>query len=479
LLEQRGIDQLVMSDCGITLDLSKNRVDPEVLKRLLELAQTHQLSDMINQLFAGGLVNSTEGKPALHHRLRSSSYQDSQTNQIEQLVDDIRRQKLIGSTGKAINSIVNIGVGGSDIGARLLVDAFSESIPSGLSIKFLNTVDHSYSHSLFSQLDLEATLFIVCSKSFQTTETLLNANKARTTMIDVVGEQNWHQHFIGVASNQQAMDQFGITSANQYLVDPAIGGRFSVWSAIGLVARIALGNDLFNQFLQGAENMDEHFKQTDFAENLPVILALIQIWNINFLQQNTFICLPYYYRLKLFYEYQQQMDMESNGKSVNKQGQPISYATSPFIFGQVGLVAQHSFLQLAHQSNHSGYVEFLTVAEGSMSFEDDIAYKSCLAQSRALMTGLVDQDHPHKNCPGDRASTTIVIDQLTPQTLGALMALYEHKVFVQSVIWNTNPFDQFGVELGKRIAESLVQSSLDDPSIDPSTKFLINKHVKG
>lgn len=469
-------------DNGVAIDFSKNKITDEVLNTLLAFAESKQLNKRIQAMFSGDAINVTEQRPALHTLCRAESSNAEQWLEVEQqhqkaarFADKIRRGELLGATGQPISTLVNIGIGGSDLGPRLVFDALSEYQQEELDIHFMSDVDYQAAEQLLSSINLEQTLFILCSKSFTTWETQTNAQLAISALKKVVGEQGWSAHFAGVAVNQQAMTDFGILPEHQFSIWDWVGGRYSIWSSIGLIVRIVLGNAVFDEFLAGGRAMDQHFRKTELSKNLPVLLALIQHWNINYQHHSVFITLPYRNGLKLFPDYQQQLEMESNGKSVTTSGEPVFYATCPYVFGQSGLNAQHAFMQLVHQSQRKTYLEMITIPESNVNFEEDVAFRSCLAQSSALMNGTQDGGSSEKACPGDRPSTIIVLDKLSAFSLGQLIALYEHKVFVQSVLWDINAFDQFGVELGKQIATGLTKASQDDPQVDTATRSLIKR----
>ncbi len=477
------VNHLTFKSDDIIIDAAKNHIDAPTLKHLIELAKSKDLKVNIDKLFSGDLVNLTEQRPALHPLLRSASSEHplhpEVQNEKERLIafaEKVRRGELLGTTDQVIDTIVNIGIGGSDLGAQLVFDAFGSKKQSNIKIHFLSDVDYTHLANLMAQLNLERTLFILCSKSFGTIEPLTNAEYVIGEYQKTLGENAWQQHFVAVSSKETAMTKFGILKPHQFLVWESIGGRYSVWSSMNLICRIGLGNDVVDEFLAGANQMDEHFRSADFSENLPVLLALIQYWNIHWMHHKIFISLTYSHALNLFPSYQQQLEMESNGKSIDRDGNPIDYMTCPFVFGQLGLNAQHSFMQLVHQSNHDSYIEFFAVPDKNVSFEKDIAYRNCLAQSRALAIGEAQSATPHHRVEGNNPSTTIVLKEISPKNLGQLVALYEHKVYVQSVLWNINPFDQFGVELGKKIASNLRLESLNDEHIDASTKQLIKLH---
>jgi len=477
--------QLSQSHDGITIDFSKNKITSDVVDELLNLAQARGLEDKIKSMFNGERINTTEDRAVLHTLLRSSSselteYADvlAAREKASRFAEQLRQKKVRGATGQTIDTIINIGIGGSDLGPRLLLEAFEHQVQPDLTVHCLSDVDYQHIAQLLNSVDLEKTLFILCSKSFTTWETQANAQLAIQALKRKVSETEWAKHFAGVAVDESAMTAFGILPERQFKIWDFIGGRYSIWSSVGLVARIALGNERVDEFLSGGEAMDKHFCNAPLKQNLPVLLAMVQIWNINFLKHSVFITLPYHHSLARFPDYQQQLEMESNGKAVTLQGESLDYSTCPYLFGQLGLNAQHAFMQLVHQSQHNSYLEFIAVPEKAVSFEDDVAFRSCLAQSRALMTGTDETVDSAKQCPGDRPSTTIVLDEMSPSMLGKLIALYEHKVFVQSVIWGINAFDQFGVELGKNIAKSLTYASHDDSSVDASTRTLIRRFCK-
>ncbi len=481
LVADNALESSIYSLNDLSIDFSKNKLDSKTLALLVQLADKAKLKSSVEAMFAGEPINNTENRPVLHALMRAEQSKLACWPDIErekqkaiEFADKIRSGRLKGATGKPLSTIVNIGIGGSDLGPKLIIEAFKSQIPDPIETHFLSDVDSQELTHLLGSIDLESTLFILCSKSFTTWETQTNAKRVIAALRQLVGD-DWPQHFAGVAVNQQAMSDFGILPERQFLIWDFIGGRYSVWSSIGLICRIALGNEYFERFLAGARAMDQHFQSASLEENLPVVLALVQIWNINFLQHDVFITLPYCHALKLFPDYQQQLEMESNGKSVDKQGKPLPYSTCPYLFGQLGLNAQHAFMQLVHQSERNTYLEFIAVPEKSVPFEDDVAFRSCLAQSSALMKGTGNQVPPEKRCPGDRPSTTLILNEMSPENLGTLIALYEHKVFVQSVIWGINAFDQFGVELGKQIATTLTKGSLQDSQVDNSTKELLRR----
>ncbi|NVJ60850.1 MAG: glucose-6-phosphate isomerase [Gammaproteobacteria bacterium] len=480
--EADRLSYLSANACGIYIDASKNLINHVAFEELVSFAQKKRVTDAIKSMFQGNKINYTENRAVLHTLLRSSQsnvaeYEavKSERHNVSEFAEQIRSGKTLGATGKPIKFIVNIGIGGSDLGPQLLVDAFRSSIPTTLDYEFLSDVDDEQLDYIWKRVDPEATLFILCSKSFTTWETQTNAKRVIERLKEAVGD-NWNKHFAGVAVDVDAMSRFGILPQRQFKIWDFVGGRYSVWSSVNLIARILLGNKLVDEFLFGAEDMDKHFQDAPLDSNLPVLLALIQTWNIQFLNHSVFITLPYSHGLRLFPDYQQQLEMESNGKRVDRQGQPINWPTCPYIFGQLGLNAQHAFMQLVHQSDRQTYVEFIAVPSKTRNFEDDVAFRSCLAQSQALMEGTLDESVEEKRCPGNRPSTTLVLDKLTPKTLGSLVALYEHKVFVQSVLWDINAFDQFGVELGKKIATQLTSKSVEDNNVDDSTRSLIRFH---
>lgn len=501
-------EQLLFTDTSLSLDLSKQRINAHTLQLLLTLVEESKLQHWIDALYSGGCVNESEQRPALHTALRAPAndslilngcdiIRDIHANleRMEQLVKRIHSGQWRSFTGHSINTVVNIGVGGSDLGPLMTCRALAESQPDSaksISIHFVSSMDGSQMSELLEKLNPARTLFVISSKSFTTIDTLANANTAREWLKSaskgVSEEILLSHHFIGISANPDKASAWGIPTQNQLQFWDWTGGRYSMWSTIGFPIAVKLGMAGFKEFLAGANRMDQHFKETPFAENLPVLLAMVGIWNINFLNINAHAILPYDGRLGHLPAYLEQLEMESNGKSVSREGNFVDYKTCPILWGEVGTNAQHAFYQLLHQGTESVMCDFIVAARRyhnsnnpELQHQHQLNLANCLAQSRILALGDAVLDNAanapsHKRYRGNQPCTTIVIDELTPFSLGQLIALYEHKVFVQSVIWDINPFDQWGVELGKQVATSLLNSlnnSRENNSYDPSTNGLL------
>ncbi|MEH6469917.1 MAG: glucose-6-phosphate isomerase [Halopseudomonas sp.] len=483
----------------LLLDVSKQRISDQTLALLLQLAQQQQLASWIKQLFSGQPINASEDRAALHTALRaprdSDVTVDGQTvaaaihqnfDKMAGLVERIHQHQWRGYSGKPITDVINLGVGGSDLGPLMACHALEEyrvDAAQGLQLHFVSSIDGSQLSELLKHLNQETTLFVLSSKSFTTIDTLANADTAKHWLEEKIDNPQvlLQQHFIGCSASPEKMSQWGIAEANQLLFWDWVGGRYSIWSVIGLPIALLVGMDGFRQFLAGANASDQHFCSAPLAKNIPVLLGLLGIWNHNFLGTRGHAVLPYDGRLKYLPNYLTQLEMESNGKSVNRQGQHVDYDTCPIIWGEVGSNAQHAFYQLLHQGTQPVSCDFIapvlryrgnTAAgtQDTLQQQQQLTLANCLAQSRVLMLGdkaLSEQEQAQltrndQRYPGNQASTTLLIEELTPFTLGQLLALYEHKVFVQSVIWEINPFDQWGVELGKQIAHQ-AGKAIEDP----------------
>lgn len=489
---------------GIVVDYSKQRVTPDILEALFDLGRGCELEGWIAALFAGEMVNSTEQRPAMHWRLRvepdNAPEVAEQLARMESIVDRVLAGQWRGVQGDAITDVVNVGVGGSDLGPLMAAHALHDHPPEHgrrPRLHFVSALDGSHIAPLLDTLDPARTLVIVSSKSFSTVDTMTNARTARLWLNDAFPgreEAVLRCHFLGVSAQPERMNEWGIPAVNQLEFWDWVGGRFSLWSVIGLPIALAVGMDGFRRFLAGAREMDEHFRHTALEDNLPVISGLIDIWNVNFLDIRARAVLPYDGRLKHFPTYLEQLEMESNGKSVNRSGEPIDYHTCPVIWGDVGSNAQHAFFQLLHQGTQPVVCDFIVAAEAGRRTLDNmrlahleeqhhINLANCLGQSRLLAFGqqvlAESQDLPaFKRYHGNQPSTTLLLDELSPRTLGALIAFYEHKVFVQSVIWGINPFDQWGVELGKQVATELADvlgGEGDEQHLDCSTAELVRR----
>lgn len=496
----------------LVFDFSKQRINQPILDALVELAESKQLNKWIDTLFSQNKINYTEQREAMHWALRlpadNQAYPElakqvsDQLERMYQLVNKIHEGQYRGATGEVIQDVVNIGVGGSDLGPLMVSHALSDfkvKTAKPLNIRFVSTMDGSQLSDILHQLRPETTLFIVSSKSFSTIDTLSNAHTARKWLEKALGRENsiLKSHFIGVSTKPDKMTEWGIHPDNQFLLWDWVGGRYSLWSCIGLPIALTIGVEGFKAFLAGAHGIDEHFRTTEFHQNIPVLMGLMGIWNTNYLNLKTHAVLPYDGRLKYFTSYLQQLEMESNGKSTQRNGQKVENTTCPIVWGEVGPNAQHAFYQLLHQGTQKVSCDFIapmhrynanhfTYVENADALIDQhlLALSNCLAQSRLLAFGndalKVDQREQlpaYKQYDGNQPSTTMLLKELSPRTMGKLIALYEHKVFVQSVIWDINPFDQWGVEKGKEIANDLLPilngESSDLSHLDDSTQGLI------
>lgn len=496
----------------LVFDFSKQRINQPILDALVELAESKQLNQWMDTLFSQNKINYTEQREAMHWALRLPANHQAypelaqqvsdQLERMYQLVNKIHEGQYRGATGEVIQDVVNIGVGGSDLGPLMVSHALSDfkvKTAKPLNIRFVSTMDGSQLSDILHQLRPETTLFIVSSKSFSTIDTLSNAHTARKWLEKALGRESkvLKSHFVGISTKPDKMTQWGIHPENQLLLWDWVGGRYSLWSCIGLPIALTIGVEGFKAFLAGAHSIDEHFRTTEFHQNIPVLMGLMGIWNTNYLGLKTHAVLPYDGRLKYFTSYLQQLEMESNGKSTQRNGQKVDNTTCPIVWGEVGPNAQHAFYQLLHQGTQKVSCDFIapmqrynsnhfTYAENADALIDQhlLALSNCLAQSRLLAFGNHalkaderEQLPAYKQYEGNQPSTTMLVKELAPRTMGKLIALYEHKVFVQSVIWDINPFDQWGVEKGKEIANDLLPilngESTDVSHLDDSTQGLI------
>ncbi|WP_019520656.1 glucose-6-phosphate isomerase [Faucicola boevrei] len=498
------------SACDIYIDFSKQAIDKTVLDNLLTLANEFDLSKKINDLLIGKKVNDTENREALHTALRAPKGESLMINGIdvnqdvhdslakaEILVNRIRQKIWRGYSGKAITDVVNIGVGGSDLGPLMATTALSEWADTDISVHFVSNMDGTQLDVLLKVLNPQTTLFIISSKSFGTIDTLSNAKTALHWLLTAHDNRTTilRRHFIGISTRPDKMSEWGIHTDNQLLLWDWVGGRFSMWSVIGLAIAIKVGVDNFYELLAGANIMDKHFATADFAHNLPVLLGLIGVWNATFLNINAHSVLPYDGRLSFFPNYLTQLEMESNGKSVTRKGVAVDYNTCPILWGDIGSNAQHAFYQLLHQGTQRVSCDFITpihrydgsqIYNSSLANQHKLSLSNCLAQSQVMAFGnqaLPDElknkrdEFSHfKQYRGNQPSTTLLLNSLSPKTLGSLIALYEHKVYVMSVIWQINPFDQWGVEVGKVMANSVydeLQTTDFTDKFDSSTNQLL------
>ncbi|GHD56307.1 glucose-6-phosphate isomerase [Jeongeupia chitinilytica] len=500
---------------GLFFDYSKNRITEETMSLLFKLAEQSGLKARIEKMFSGEKINITENRAVLHVALRNLDKNPIRVDgedvmpkvnavkeKMFQFSDEIRSGERTGYTGKAFTDIVNIGIGGSDLGPVMVCNALKDFGHQRLTMHFVSTVDGDQIVSTLKKLNPETTLFIVASKTFTTQETITNARTARKWFIDRVGnEAHIAKHFVAVSTNAKAVAEFGIDLNNMFEFWDWVGGRYSLWSAIGLPIAIYLGKHDYQDLLHGAYTMDEHFKNKPLEQNLPVIMGMLGIWYVNFFGANTQLISPYNQSLQRFPAYLQQLDMESNGKTVDLDGNRVDYHTGPVVWGDAGINGQHAYYQMLHQGSQLVPIDFIASIEHPEIPEphSTILMANFFAQTEAFMRGKNDaevraelakagitgdaQDElaPHKIFEGNRPTNSILMQRLTPRRLGALIALYEHKVFVQGTIWNVNSYDQWGVELGKQLAKK-IESDLVTPGLtsshDASTNGLINYYKR-
>ena len=490
----------------LLFDYSKNSVTAETIDLLVGLADAVDVADQRSSMFDGAAINTTEKRAVLHTALRNRKRKNlivDGTNIMPQITAERRRVygfaeaircgKIVGATGAAFTDVVNIGIGGSDLGPAMATMALAP-FGDGPSIHYVSNVDGAHIADTLAKLDPKTTLLLVASKTFTTTETMTNARTARAWLVAALGDGAVADHFAALSTNQTAVASFGIKPERTFVFWDWVGGRYSIWSAIGLPLVIAIGSKSFDAFLDGALLADQHFRDAPFRENIPVLMALIGVWHRNFYGFPCHGVMPYDQRLARFPAYLQQLDMESNGKGVNLSGEPVGYSTGPVIWGEPGTNGQHAFFQLLHQGSDIIPVDFLVAANGFEAdvHHHDILVANCFAQSEALMmgrsvseaeslllaSGASEADAkrfaPHKTFPGNRQSNTFLYDKLDSHTLGMLIALYEHKVFVQGVIWGINSFDQMGVELGKELANTLLPAVVGNTEAVGVSAGLIN-----
>ena len=491
-----------VSACGLTLDFSKNLLRDKELALLGALAEASGLGERIEAMFSGQHINGTEDRAVLHVALRSEPHARwmadgtdvaAEVSGVRARMDDfarrVRGEHWRGYDGRPITDVVNIGIGGSDLGPAMVCEALRERGRAGPRVHFVSNVDGVQLGDVLAGCTPATTLFVVVSKTFTTQETLANARAARAWLLAQAGAADAvAHHFVAVSTNAQAVQAFGIDPENMFGFWEWVGGRFSLWSAVGLSILLALGPARFDALLAGARAMDEHFRSTPFTRNLPVLMALTGIWNASFLEVPSQLIAPYHQRLHRLPAWLQQLEMESNGKSVRENGTAVDYPTSPVVWGEQGINGQHAYFQLLHQGTQTVAVDFIGVLEPG---DEDpalhrIAFANMVAQSEALMRGRtcaearaemqaaglsaarIDALVPHRSFPGNRPSNTLLLDRLNARTLGALLAAYEHRCFVQGVIWGINSFDQWGVELGKQLA-ARVLAELDPATAPPRT----------
>ncbi|MGI9057633.1 MAG: glucose-6-phosphate isomerase [Ktedonobacteraceae bacterium] len=504
---QRG-ERFAAEAIGLYFDYSKNRITDETLGLLLQLAESAGLRERIDAMFRGDKINVTEQRAVLHVALRAPKDEsivvdgDNVVPEVHQVLDKmanfsnrVRSGEWQGYTGKRIRNIINIGIGGSDLGPFMAYEALKYYSDRNLNLRFVSNIDGNEFVEATRDLDAAETLFIVCSKTFTTLETLTNARSARDWCVEALGDvKAVAKHFVAVSTNEKEVEKFGIDTANMFEFWDWVGGRYSYDSAIGLSLMIAIGPEQFDEMLAGFHTMDEHFRTAPFEQNLPVLLGLIGIWYNNFFDAQTVAILPYDHYLSHLSAYFQQLDMESDGKHVDLEGNTVNYQTGPIIWGQPGTNGQHAFYQLIHQGTKLILCDFIGFyqALNPLGRHHDLLMANFFAQTEALAFGKtaaeVEADGvpafqvPHRTFEGNRPTNTIMMEKLTPDTLGKLIALYEHKVFVQGTIWNINSFDQWGVELGKVLANRIIPEleSGEEPDLkhDSSTNTLIARYRK-
>jgi glucose-6-phosphate isomerase len=451
----------MVEGAGLTLDYSRQRTSAAALNLLAQLADELDLRGRIAGMYRGDIANPTENRQVLHTALRRAgaphaALVTAERNRMLAFAEDVRSGRIRSSSNEPFELVVNIGIGGSDLGPAMAVEALRAFSTGAPRIAFASNIDGCRQADVLSTADPRRTLFIVCSKTFTTLETRTNADSAKRWLETKLGSAAVPAHFAAVSVNAPAMDAFGIHPDYRFAMWDWVGGRYSIWSSIGVSLSIAIGAQGFRDFLAGGAAMDEHFLTAPWASNLPALMGMLGVWNINCLALPTLAVLPYDDRLARFPAYLQQLDMESNGKRVRVDGSPVFSQTAPVIWGEPGNNAQHSFFQMLHQGTPRAALDFLLPAGSSCGDQaaHDLAIANCLAQAEAFAFGQATDD-PHKVHEGNRPNSIVLFRQLNPATLGALVAMYEHKVFTQSVVWGINAFDQWGVELGKKLATSI------------------------
>ena len=511
--DENRFDRYSLELNDILYDFSKNRINDETVKLLLQLANEVNLPLWIEKMFKGEPINHTEHRAVLHTALRDKGDQPlmlddvdilpeikEERERVNQLAEKIRTRKWRGATNQAITDVVNIGIGGSHLGPLMVTEALRTHALHDLNIHFVSNIDENHINDTLEYLNPETTFFIIASKTFTTQDTMVNAETARQWYINKLGSDEYiDRHFSAVTSNLKLAKEFGIAEENIFKIWDWVGGRYSLWSAIGLSIVIAIGSEQFDELLEGAYEVDQHFRYSPLEKNIPVMMALLGVWYNNFFEAETMAVLPYDQHLHRFPGYLQQADMESNGKYVDRQKNEVDYTTGPVIFGEIGIAGQHAFFQLLHQGTKLVPADILAPVYSfrCIARHHRALMSNVFAQTEALMRGKTDHEAykelkaeglddkqikqllPYKVFPGNRPTSTLLFDTLDPKTLGAIIALYEHKIFVQGVIWNINSFDQWGVELGKQLANNILHELNDAEQIDShdsSTNGLINRY---
>ena len=461
---------------GMLLDYSRHLVTAETRDLLIALAESCAVEDWRDRMFAGDKINTSEGRAVLHTALRRPvtdkvtldgenimPFIHDVLAQMKRFSDSVRAGEWTGHTGKRIETVVNIGIGGSDLGPLMVCEALKRDASDSISVRFVSNVDGAHLYETVKDCDPETTLFIVASKTFTTQETMTNAVTAKTWLLKALRDETAvRKHFVALSTNAQAVAAFGIAPENMFPFRDWVGGRYSLWSAIGLSICCAVGFERFQALLNGAHAMDRHFQTAPLDKNMPVTMALLGLWYRNFWGADSYAVLPYCQYLHRFPAFLQQLDMESNGKSVDRNGRPVAYETGPVVFGEPGTNGQHAFYQLIHQGTAFIPCDFIAPRESPSPYDNhhQILLANMIAQGQALMTGrdLAHSDNDRQKVfPGNRPSSTILLDRLDAYHLGQLIALYEHKVFVQGIIWHLNSFDQWGVELGKTVTKGILE----------------------
>ncbi len=506
--DSERVEKLTRTFDNLYYDFSKQLLDAETVDLLIALAEKAQLKEHIEKMFAGERINQSENRQVLHVALRKSHGpfpeqcdvmpEVLETRQrMATFAEGVRSGALPGSTGKRITDVINIGIGGSDLGPKMMATALRACSQNGPRAHFVSNLDAAQMATLLSTLDPETTLIIVVSKTFTTQETMLNAHTARRWLAEKLGEgEHLACHLAAVSSKPALAAQFGIPSERVFPIWDWVGGRYSLWSAVGLALMIQTGEKIFNRLLAAAEKMDEHFRNTPFAENLPVLMALIGYWNANLWNAPTLAILPYNDSLKFFPSFLQQLEMESNGKSVGTDNAPLVWSTSPIVWGELGNNGQHAFFQLLHQGGRRVPCDFIAAvkADYPMTGHQEALLSNCFAQTSALAFGKTEAEvrasmheegrseadiealAKQRSFPGNQPTSTLLLKDLSPESLAELVVLYEHKVFVQGVLWGINSFDQWGVELGKAVARKILPklSGKDETlQFDASTEALL------
>lgn len=499
---------------NLFVDFSKNIATDETLRLLLDLAKAVDLSGWIRKMFRGDSINATENRAVLHIALRNRFNRpimvdgedvmpgvNAELDKIDHFVTEVRSGEWRGFTGKTISEVVNIGIGGSNLGPLMVCEALRHYQTNDLRVHFVSNVDGTHLSETLRHLEADQTLFIIASKTFTTLETMTNARSARDWLVSRLGELAVRDHFVAVSTNAAQVAEFGIDTRHMFRFWDWVGGRYSLWSTIGVPIALAVGMDRFRQLLVGAHEMDDHFQSKDLKDNVPVILALLGVWYANFAGARTHAVLPYDQYLSYLPSYLQQADMESNGKGVTRDGVAVAYTTGPVVWGEPGTNGQHAFFQLIHQGTQLIPADFIAAIKSHNPLGDHQTQlmANFFAQTEALMRGRtleeartemkaagmdparVEALAPHRSFPGNRPTNTILVEKLTPRALGALIALYEHRIFVQGIIWGLNSFDQWGVELGKQLA-GVILDELErgeaGPDHDASTAALLEYYLR-